>query len=212
MQDDQQPPLNLLDDDQLEALDTLLEQLNSEDDAATVFTLLGYVTAQAMQPAPAQTQDWLKALVDQPETDSETTSALLKDLVQIHSRAAQGFYQGAGIELPFSPEWQDETEDLITDWCAGFMQAVFEQEDFWFGVQEQAIAELLLPIMALSGLFSEEPDFAEMDEDPALLDAFARQLPELLLDIYCQLNAPEEKQAKTPPKTSGSKQKKRRRG
>ncbi|SFC16036.1 uncharacterized protein SAMN05660443_1673 [Marinospirillum celere] len=211
MQEDQQPPQSLLNDDQLEQLDGLLSQLNQDDEATNLFTSLGYVTAQAMNPQPENAAVWLDALLDNPEAATTAKQELLGLLQQAHRLAAQGFYQGAGIELPFIPEWQDETAEFITDWCAGFMQAVFEQEDVWFDDQEQALAELLLPIMALSGLFAEEADFAEMEEDPALLDAFARQLPELLLDIYCQLNAPEEKQPKSTGKPSSGKKNRRRR-
>jgi len=207
MQEDQQPPQILLTETQMDELDELLSQTGPEDDEATNLMLaLGYVTAQAMSPQPQAAASWLTALFD--EAPSEP--ALQELLETAYRLAAQGFYQGAGIELPFTTDWQEDTEELIGDWCAGFMQAVFEQEDLWFGHQEQSLAELLLPVMALSGLFAEEEEFAELEEDPALLQAFARQLPELLLDIYCQLNAPEEKPAPTGKAKPGKSKNRRR--
>lgn len=207
MQEDQQPPLILLTETEFNELDELLFHLSQADDEApNLFVVLGYITAQAMSPQAAPPCAWQTALFNQ-EPLPESLSDLMESAYRL---AAQGFYQGAGIELPFTNDWQEETEELITDWCAGFMQAVFEQEDLWFGQQEESLAELLLPIMALSGLFAEEEEFAEIEEDSELLQAFARQLPELLLDIYCQLNAPEEKPARKGNSKS-SKPKNRRR-
>lgn len=207
MQEDQQPPQILLTEAQLDELDELLSELGQDNDEANnLFVALGYVTAQAMSPQPSSVEDWLTALLD----DLPRPPTLQGLLETAYRLAAQGFYQGAGIELPFASEWQEETEEFIADWCAGFMQAVFEQEDLWFGDQEQSLAELLLPIMALSGLFADEEEFAELEEDSALLQAFAQQLPELLLDIYCQLNAPEEKPAPTSKAKTGKSKNRRR--
>jgi|AntRauTorcE11898_2_1112593.scaffolds.fasta_scaffold12480_2 uncharacterized protein len=207
MQEDQQPPQILLTETELDELDELLSLADQEDDeASNLMVVLGYVTAQAMSPRPATVESWLAALFDEPPK-SPTLQTLLETAYRL---AAQGFYQGAGIDLPFSSDWQEDTEELIGDWCAGFMQAVFEQEDIWFGHQEQSLAELLLPVMALSGLFAEEEEFVELEEDPKLMQAFTRQLPELLLDIYCQLNAPEEKPTPTGKAKSGKSKNRRR--
>lgn len=207
MSEDQQPPRMLLNTAQLQELDALLAPSHPEDDEAiNLFILLGYTTAQAISPQADSSPAWLSELLEEPKPP-----ARLQELAELaYQQAALGFYQGAGIELPFPNEWQEETEEAIADWCAGFLQAVFEQEAFGLDQQEQPLAELLLPIMALSGLFAEEDDFAEIEEDPALLQAFAQQLPELLLDIYCQLNAPEEK-AKPQGQTQQRKPKNRRR-
>ncbi|WP_114418695.1 YecA family protein [Marinospirillum perlucidum] len=209
MQDHQPDPLVPLNEQELDQLDALLspETDAEEEEEVNLFLALGYVTAQAISPQATPAEDWVDALLG---NDQRATADLQALLSQAYRLAAQGFYQGAGIELPFASQWNEETEEFIADWCTGFMQAAFEQEEIWFNQQEQEVAELLLPIMALSGLFAEEEEFAEIEDNPELLQAFASQLPELLLDIYCQLNAPEEKKA-PPASFPGGKKKKRRR-
>lgn len=211
MNQENELPRMLLNTDQLEQLDELLIQLGTdEDEDADLFIALGYITARAMEPQDSTATDWLPSLLATTPPAGAAADQLQQLLEEASRSARQGFYQGGGIELPFDTDLDEDTEGFIGDWCAGFMQAVFEQEDLWLGNQEQDIAELLLPLMALSGLFSEEEDFAEMEEDQALMTQFARQLPELLLDIYCQLNAPEEK-PRTPPARNNKSSKNRRR-
>ncbi len=198
MNQDNELPEILLNDDQLEQLDELLTFFYSEEEDADLFITLGYVTAQALQPAEFDAAHWLKQLLSKPVTGAQGEQ--LNNLLTLAAKAArQGFYQGGGIELPFNLDMETEDdENEITDWCAGFMQAIFEKEDTWFATNEHAIAELLIPIMALSGLFADEEEFIEIEEDPQLMGQLAKQLPDLLLDIYCQINAPAEK-PKTKP-------------
>lgn len=207
MNQDNELPQMLLTDEQLEQLDELVEQLYSDDEDADLYVVLGYLTAQALSPEATQPTEWLKQLFSAPNNPEACQQ--LTVLFSLATKAAkQGFYQGGGIELPFEMDLATEVDE-ISDWCAGFMQAVFEQEEVWFNNQEQDIAELLLPIMALSGLFADEPEFMEIEEDPQLMDQLAKQLPDLLLDIYCQLNAPEEK-PKTKPLIGKPKKNRRR--
>ncbi|SFX23576.1 YecA family protein [Marinospirillum alkaliphilum] len=209
MNQDQEPPLILLNSDQLGQLDELLTSIDQDsDEDANLFVALGYITARAIEPSPMNTDTWLPALLAT-NPEPAITSALLPLLQQAFTTARMGFYQGSGIELPFEADWQADEEGFIADWCAGFLQAAFEQEELWFGADEQTMAELLLPVMALSGLFADEEDFAEMEEDSGLMQQFAGQLQELLLDIYCQLNAPEEKTKPSAP-TAGKKKNRRR--
>lgn len=191
MNQDNELPQMLLTDEQLEQLDELLETLYTDEEDADLFVTLGYLTAQALQPTATNPTNWLEQLLA--SSDSQPAKDQLVELLTLATAAAkQGFYQGGGIELPFELDLASEADELA-DWSAGFMQAVFEQEEVWFTSQEQDMAELLLPIMALSGLFADEPEFIEIEEDPQLMDQLAKQLPDLLLDIYCQLNAPEER-------------------
>ncbi len=211
MNQDNELPQMLLNDEQLEQLDELLVLFNTEEEDADLFVTLGYLTAQALQPAVFNATSWLKELLIKPVDTKSIQGQQLIDLLTLAATTArQGFYQGSGIELPFDLEMATEDDEYeIGDWCAGFMQAVFEQEDAWFGTNEPAMAELLIPIMALSGLFAEEEEFIEIEEDPQLMEQLAKQLPDLLLDIYCQVNAPEEKPMVKP--LAGKAKKNRRR-
>lgn len=207
MNQDNELPQMLLNDEQLEQLDECLAQLYSDDEDADFYIALGYLTAQALPPVTTDPASWLEQLFAAPGNPA-ASKKLVELLTLALAAAKKGFYQGGGIELPFEMDLEIEGDE-IADWCAGFMQAVFEQEGAWFANQEQDMAELLLPIMALSGLFADEPEFIEIEEDPQLMAQLAKQLPDLMLDIYCQFNAPEEK-PKTRP-LMGKQKKNRRR-
>lgn len=214
-------PLQPLDDD---ALNRLAEHLaavtgvEDEHDLTTdVMAAHGFMIAEALQPSPLGPTELLPALLEETDDIPAAQQAALSDvLLQLAERARQAFYLGHSIELPFDLSWEADSEADIGDWSAGFMQAVFHDEARWFGSDSpqengqqetahepraQQVAELLLPIMALSGLFEDEEELAEVSDDPDLLNQFTEQLPELLVDLFCQLNAPEDKPS--PAKTSG---------
>ena len=88
----------------------------------------------------------------------------------------------------------DETdESKLRGWCIGFMEGVFLREDVWFEDDEDEVSELLLPIMVISGLFDEQPDFAEIGSDIELLESMAEQIPEILTTLFLLCQAPDEK-------------------
>jgi len=207
MNQDNELPQMLLNDEQLEQLDECIEQLYTSEDDANLYVVLGYLTAQALPPETSNSASWLEQLFTVCG-DQAICQTLIELLTLATEAAKKGFYQGSGVELPFEMNLEVESNE-IADWCAGFMQAVVEQEDTWFASQEQDMAELLLPIMALSGLFADEPEFIEIEEDPQLMAQLTKQLPDLLLDIYCQFNAPEEKTRTRP--LMGKQKKNRRR-
>ena len=73
----------------------------------------------------------------------------------------------------------------LVDWCAGFLEAHMDQEEAWMeDKNEQEVAELLLPIAALSGIFSEE-EFAAMIDNEDPLQDMADQLPEYWKSSIC---------------------------
>lgn len=190
MPEDKDYPLSLLTPEQFEKLDELIEDLATSSEDADIFVLLGYLSAQALVTQPLSLAEWFAELFEQVQPNQEVTELINLAL----AKAKQGFYQGCGIELPFNLHLDEE--DVIADWCAGFMQAVFAQEDVWHSKDEQELAELLVPIMALSGLFNDEEEFAAIEEDNQLKQQFIKFLPSLLLDIYCQIHAPAEKPRK----------------
>ena len=62
------------------------------------------------------------------------------------------------------------------------------------------LAQVLLPIMVGSGLFDEQPEFAEIARDRNLVDEMVEQIPELLTALFLLCNAPEEKPALLKPR------------
>ena len=49
--------------------------------------------------------------------------------------------------------------------------------------------------MVGSGLFDEQPEFADIADNPDLVDEMVAQIPELLTALYLICHAPEEKPA-----------------
>ena len=80
------------------------------------------------------------------------------------------------------------------------MEGVFLDESAWFQGDEESAAALLLPFMALSGLFDDEPDMAELIADPLQAERLVRQLPDLVLDLYLHYRVPPEAPKPTPRK------------
>jgi len=195
-------PEPLLDDDQLDHLDDFLASERVSEDALDLIGTHGFLVALAVSPREVPPAAWVAELFQgEPDfSDDSEREIILGLLERLRHNAIAALEQGLLPELPFelvldgiAPE-----ETSIGDWCAGFMEGVFLDEAAWFEEDEEAAAALLLPFMALSGLFDEEPDMAEFVADGARLEGLVRQLPELVLDLYLHYRVPPETPKPTP--------------
>ena len=80
------------------------------------------------------------------------------------------------------------------------MEGVFLREAAWFENAEEEVSELLLPIMVVSGLFDDQPEFSDIAADAKLVDDMVEQIPELLTALFLLCNAPDEKPALLKPR------------
>ncbi|MCH4564045.1 YecA family protein [Halomonas sp. EGI 63088] len=197
-------PAPLLDDDALDLLDDFLDSERVDADALDLIGAHGFLVALAVAPSDVPPASWVAELFhgEPAFADDNERETILGLLEQLRRNAIAALEQGLLPELPFeltldglAPE-----ETPIGDWCAGFMEGVFLDEAAWFEDDEEAAATLLLPFMALSGLFDEEPDMAEFTADTARLEALVSQLPELVLDLYLHYRVPPETPKPTPRK------------
>ncbi|MFP4263699.1 MAG: YecA family protein [Halomonas sp.] len=199
---DTPPPVPLLDDDELDRLDDFLASGRVPEDALDLIGTHGFLVALAVSPREAVPAAWVAELFQgEPAfADDGEREAILGLLERLRHNAIAALEQGALPELPFelTLDGLPAEETPIGDWCAGFMEGVFLDEPAWFEEDEEAAATLLLPFMALSGLFDEEPDMAEFIADGARLEALVRQLPELVLDLYLHYRVPPEAPKPTP--------------
>ncbi|MBU2709805.1 YecA/YgfB family protein [Zooshikella harenae] len=180
-------------------LTSILEADPTNEDILDNIATHGLLTAAAISPRQPSIDQIISCIFDgTPDLSSQDLQTLKNALQQAQQQLDQPLFLGEGLELPY--EW-DEDEDLedsdIQAWCIGFMSAVFLDEAAWFDADEQESSELLLPIMALSGLFTDAPEFAEMTEDQALIADMCEQLPELLTELYLFYKCPEEKKDQT---------------
>ena len=197
-------PEPLLDDDQLERLDDFLASERVGEDALDLIGSHGFLVALAVAPCEADPAAWVAELFQgEPEFhDASEREEILGLLDRLRRNAIAALEQGLLPELPFELTLDDlpAEETPIGDWCAGFMEGVFLDEAAWFEEDEEAAATLLLPFMALSGLFDDEPDMAEFIGDGSRLEALVRQLPELVLDLYLHYRVPPETPKPMPRK------------
>jgi uncharacterized protein len=151
----------------------------------------GFLTALAICPHAIPADEWLSVLFGgsptyKDDAEEKAIPALLAEL-----KVSQGkiLESGALIELPLSPEGDHEAE--IQSWSSGFVEALFLREKAWFLDKEEVVAELTLPVMALSGLIEEELE--ELIEDEEQYEVLIEQLPETLTDLYLLYRSPPEK-------------------
>jgi len=201
-----QPPLT---DEALARLDDYLAAERLGEEAPDVIGAHGYLVALAVSPRDIAPEQWIAELFEEePPFDSVAErDEILGLLATLKTNAGSILERGHWVELPFDTELDEagEMTAAIEDWCAGFMQGVFLDEAAWFSQDESHVAALLLPFMALSGLFDDEPEIAEMVTEDDQFAALARQLPELTLDLYLHFRIPPEPpKGKTTPRAASS--------
>ncbi|WP_110650706.1 YecA family protein [Salinicola peritrichatus] len=217
---DSRPPL---DDEALARLDDYLTAERLGEETPDVIGVHGYLVALAVAPRTIAPQRWVAELFEgePPFADDAERDDILGLLDRLKSNAGDILELGDWIELPFDTELDEDgdTAVAIEDWCAGFMQGVFLDEAAWFAQDEAHVAALLLPFMALSGLFDDEPEMAELVADEQQFVALASQLPELTLDLYLHFRVPPEPKAQSsktksnnPDKSAKSGSRRRRGG
>ncbi|MBN8411663.1 MULTISPECIES: YecA family protein [Halomonas] len=186
-------PQPLLEDDALDLLDDFLEE-RAGADALDLIGAHGFLVALAVAPREIDAATWVAELFHgSPEFESEQEREIILGLFeQLKSNAINVLESGGLPELPFelTLDGMAAEETPIGDWCAGFMEGVFLDEAPWFEGDEESVATLLLPFMALSGLFADEPDMADLAGDAKRLEELVNQLPELVLDLYLHFRVP----------------------
>lgn len=168
-----------LDPDLSNRLDTLGGP-DTLDDVA----IHGVLVAAALPPAAPSGAELLNAvlgddLASVPAVDREALGGALAENIHRFDMMLAG---DDDLDLPFRPTLNWEDSDM-QNWCVGFMTWFLEHEDR-FAVEQDRLAELLLPIQTGSGLFADEPEFRPLYQDPALLGSLVEQIPDILVDFY----------------------------
>lgn len=197
-------PVPLLDDEELDRLDDFLDSDQVDADALDLIGTHGFLVALAVAPQDVPAAIWVGELFQgEPGfADDDERDEILGILERLKRNAVEALEHGHLPELPFDLELGGiaPEETPIGDWCAGFMEGVFLDEAPWFEGDEEGTATLLLPFMALSGLFEDEPDMAELSRDTVQAERLVKQLPELVLDLYLHFRVPPESPKPIPRK------------
>lgn len=163
----------------------------------------GYLTALSICPDLVEEEEWILELFGQePEyQDTAEQEEITEALRQLKAQIARQLASDEDFEFPCEFDLGDEPADSdIRAWCIGFMEGVFLREDIWFEDDEEEVSELLLPVMVGSGLFDEQPDFAEIANDEELVASMLVQIPDILTTLFLLLQAPEEKPVLLKPR------------
>ncbi|MDX1298184.1 MAG: YecA family protein [Pseudomonas sp.] len=189
--------------EQLTRLQAFLDADELHDEALDYIAAHGYLTALSICPEKVPEREWIDALFSEPphyRSDAEREE-IEATLIQLQSHIARQLASDDEPDVPCELDLGDEPDDSdLRGWCIGFMEGVFLREAVWFDDAEDEVSELLLPIMVASGLFDEQPEFAEIASDRDLVDSMVDQIPELLTALFLLCNAPEEKPALLKPR------------
>ncbi|MCL6271483.1 YecA family protein [Sansalvadorimonas sp. 2012CJ34-2] len=174
----------LLDGRLFQALDKVADK---DEEALDAIMGHGYLTAQAISPQPDSAEDICQTMFPDIAVTGLTQEQLVSDILAAMAEIDNQLNDEVMIPVSVEED-EDILESELADWCAGFMEAHIEQEELWLNnAKEQEIAELLLPVAALSGLFVEEEEFSEISGNPDLLEDMATQLPEVLVELYLMI-------------------------
>lgn len=143
-----------------------------------------------------------RAVCEEPDyKDATERDDIHEALLQLKAQIERQLASDEEFEFPCDLDLGDEPADSdLRAWCIGFMEGVFLREDIWFEDDEEEVSELLLPVMVGSGLFDEQPDFAEIANDDELVASMLVQIPDILSTLFLLLQAPEEKPALLKPR------------
>ena len=189
--------------EQLSRLQAFLDADELHEEALDYIAAHGYLTALSICPQPVPEREWIDALFsERPHYRSDAEREEIEaTLIQLQSHIARQLASDDEPDVPCELDLGEEPDDSdLRGWCIGFMEGVFLREAVWFDDAEDEVSELLLPIMVGSGLFDEQPEFAEIARDRDLVDSMVEQIPELLTALFLLCNAPEEKPALLKPR------------
>lgn len=189
--------------EQLSRLQAFLDADDLHEEALDYVAAHGYLTALSICPEKVEPREWIDALFSEPPhyRSDEERNDIEATLIQLQAHIARQLASDDEPEVPCDLDLGDEPDDSdLRGWCIGFMEGVFLRESVWFDDAEDEVSELLLPIMVGSGLFDEQPEFAEIARDRDLVDSMVDQIPELLTALFLLCNAPDEKPALLKPR------------
>ncbi|MGE8382441.1 MAG: YecA family protein [Pseudomonas putida] len=189
--------------EQLTRLQAFLDADELHEEALDYVAAHGYLTALSINAEDVPEREWIDALfAEEPHYASEAQRAEIEaTLVALKAHIARQLASDEEFDLPCDLDLTDEPDDSdLRGWCIGFMEGVFLREEAWFENAEEEVSEMLLPIMVGSGLFDEQPEFADIASNANLQDDMIVQIPEALSALFLLLHAPDEKPALLKPR------------
>ena len=179
----------MLSDSDIEALEDILFAEPWGDEAVDFFGLHGVVCASVVGPTSLSTEDIFRLATGAEQAPSSQVPDVFRQAVeQLGRDMAHALDMGQPLELP-EPEDGDPM-NALENWCAGFVDTFLENEEAWLEAGEEETADLLVPMLTLSGLFEDE-DFQNVRNSEKLSRQMADAIPDSLTDLYLLFHAPD---------------------
>ena len=179
----------MLSDSDIEALEDILFAEPWGDEALDFFGLHGVVCASVVGPTSLSTEYIFRLATGAEQAPSgQVPDAFRQAVEQLGRDMAHALDMGQSLELP-EPEDGDPM-NALENWCAGFVDTFLENEEAWLEAGEEETADLLVPMLTLSGLFEDE-DFQNVRNSEKLSRQMADAIPDSLTDLYLLFHAPD---------------------
>ena len=183
-----------LEEDELEFLGQFLKTQTEQQEAFDFFETHGFLTAIHTGPVSAQWDEIYEVLFPEgPKgnaTDIKGARQLLKKLsAEIQAWLDSGQDFPVPCDLTLEVDEHEEDSAAIEAWSAGFMAAVLRWDQSWYAKQEDQVAEYVFPIMYASGLFADEHDMADIDDDLNLSNQMCNNIPPSVIELFLHYHA-----------------------
>lgn len=178
----------MLSPQEIEAVEDILFADPWGDDALDFFGLHGVVSASVVGPHELDAKAMFLIATGLDELPSAGVPQAFSHAVdKLSASMAASLDRGEALELP-EPEDGDPM-NALENWCAGFVDTFLQHEDEWLEANEKETADLLVPMLALSGLFEDE-DFERVRSSYKLSQDMADAIPDSLTDLYLLFHVP----------------------
>ena len=180
-----------LHDDELETLGILLEEEAERQDSFDFFAIHGLLTGLISGPLEFNMNTvWESAFEENLGFSKAEKEQVETILLKLAKEIQAWLDSGHDFPIPADLTLVDEDEEPpIEGWAIGYMTAVLMQEEHWYANDEETVAQHLFPIMYASGLFMDEPEMADIDEDINLSDQMCKNIPAAVVELYLLLHA-----------------------
>ncbi len=173
----------------IEKLETILFSDDLAEEALDYFGLHGLICSSVVGPVQLSNTKTIDLVFgnETPTLSKENEAFITQAIEEIARSIKLQLLDESDIELPYTAESESEIaghyDACLESWCCGFLEGFFANEKAWFTKGEDIAAELLLPIMSLSGLF-ESDEFADIRMNHKLMSQFEEVMPDQLVDIF----------------------------
>ncbi len=183
-----------LDEDELELLGQMLEDELERQDSFDFFEAHGLLTAIKTGPIDLEWSEIYDIIFPEKTAITaeqlERVQRLLRKLsYEIQAWLDYGEDFPVPCDLTLQVEDDDEEGAAIEAWAAGFMAGVLQNEEAWYSKGEDQMAQWIFPIMYASGLFVDEPEMAEIDEDDTLSNQMCVNIPPAIIEMFLHFHA-----------------------